>query len=302
MAKCDLVAAREDDSIAWVYCPSFGAAVLFAVLFALSTIAHIVQALRFRKKFCWTIIMAGLWETTGFAVRSYSAREFRGLGHFIPQQLLIILAPVWTNAFVYMVAGRMIHFLIPDKKVVGISARRLTLIFVMCDILSFLIQSSSSSLMSSDNYSTVKIGIKVYMAGVGVQEFFIVLFSILAGRFQNLMNRIDLISPSPYPWRRLLYTLYAALGLITVRIIFRLVEYTDGEYSHVASYEAYFYCLEALPMILSLFIFNIVHPGIVLVGPDSEFPKKVKKTKQGQVREEILEEEPNGTPASTDAL
>ncbi len=181
MAKCDLVAAREDDNIAWVYCPSFGAAVLFAVLFALSTVAHIVQAFRFHKvrcktwtircphahnsqqKFCWTIIMAGLWETAGFAVRSYSAREFRGLGHFIPQQLLIILAPLWTNAFVYMVAGRMIHFLIPEKKVVGISARRLTLTFVMCDILSFLIQGSSSSLMSSNNHSTVKIGIRICM-------------------------------------------------------------------------------------------------------------------------------------------
>jgi len=116
-----------------------------------------------QQKFCWTIIMAGLWETAGFAVRSYSATEFRGLGHFIPQQLLIILAPLWTNAFVYMVAGRMIHFLIPEKKVVGIGARRLTLIFVLCDILSFLIQGSSSSLMSSDNHSTVKIGIKICM-------------------------------------------------------------------------------------------------------------------------------------------
>jgi len=140
------------------------------------------------------------------------------------------------------------------------------------------------------------------MAGVGVQEFFIVLFSILAGRFQYLMNRINLANASPYPWRRLLYTLYAVLSLITVRIIFRLVEYTDGEYSHVASYEAYFYCLEALPMIVSLFLFNIIHPGIVLVGPDSEFPKKVKKAKKGKVREEMLEEEPNGTPVSMVAL
>src|SRR5882757_6050754 len=118
------------------------------------------------------------------------------------------------------------------------------------------------------------------MAGVGVQEGFIVLFTILAGRFQYQMNQVELIYPSPYPWRRLLYTLYVALALITVRIIFRLVEYTDGEYSHVASYEAYFYCLEALPMIISLVIFNIVHPGFVLVGPSSEFPKKVKKSRE----------------------
>lgn len=105
--------------------------------------------------------MAGLWETSGFAVRSYSARQFRGLGHFIPQQLLIVLAPIWTNAFVYMVAGRMIHFLIPERKIFGIGARKLTIIFVVLDIFAFLIQGSSSSLMSSDNSDSVKIGIKI---------------------------------------------------------------------------------------------------------------------------------------------
>ncbi|KIX10031.1 uncharacterized protein Z518_01112 [Rhinocladiella mackenziei CBS 650.93] len=277
--KCDLVAAREDDSIAWVYCPSFGAAVLFAVLFGLSTILHIIQAVNFRKKFCWVIIMAGLWETAGFAVRSYSAKQFRGLGHFIPQQLLIILAPLWVNAFVYMVAGRMIYFLIPEKKVFGISAHRLTLIFVILDIFAFLVQGSSSSLMTSDDYDTIRIGIDIYMAGVGVQELFIVLFTILAARFQWHMNQIERVHPVRHRWRSLLYPLYVALGLITVRIIFRLVEYTDGEYSYVARYEAFFYCLEALPMVVSLAMFNVWHPAMVLVGPESEFPKRVKKSR-----------------------
>ena len=118
------------------------------------------------------------------------------------------------------------------------------------------------------------------MAGVGVQECFIVLFTILAIRFQRKMNQIELVRLSPYPWKRLLYVLYAALTLITVRIIFRLVEYTDGDESHVAVHEAYFYCLEALPMIVSLVIFNVVHPALVLVGPESEFPKRVKKPRK----------------------
>lgn len=95
-------------------------------------------------------------------MRSVSAREIYGLWHFIPQQLLIILAPIWLNAFVYMVLGRMIHFLIPEQKIFGVSARRLTLIFVLLDVFSFLIQGSSSSLMSSDNSPhLVRIGINV---------------------------------------------------------------------------------------------------------------------------------------------
>lgn len=117
------------------------------------------------------------------------------------------------------------------------------------------------------------------MAGVGLQEFFIVVFVALTGRFQYRMTQMELVRPVHHRWRRLVYTLYIALGLITVRIIFRLAEYNDGEYSHVAMHEAYFYCLEALPMIVSLAMFNALHPALVLTGPDSEFPKKVKKSR-----------------------
>ena len=58
-----------------------------------------------------------------------------------------------------------------------------------------------------------------------------------------------------------------------------------------------FYILEAGPMTLCMFIFNIFHPGTVLVGDESEFPKKEKKKARGSEdtqREMIrLEERPH---------
>ena len=33
-------------------------------------------------------------------------------------------------------------------------------------------------------------------------------------------------------------------------------------------------------MLFALFLFNLVHPGRILIGPDSEFPKKVKLSKE----------------------
>jgi hypothetical protein len=50
-------------------------------------------------------------------------------------------------------------------------------------------------------------------------------------------------------------------------------------------HEAPFYCLEALPMFSALLLWNIFHPGQVLVGPDSEFPKKEKKSKKSKKSE-----------------
>ncbi|PGG96137.1 hypothetical protein GX51_07974 [Blastomyces parvus] len=275
MGRCDF--NRESDKIGWFYCPSIEAAILFVSLFAATTVAHIIQWYTFRKRVSWVIVMAALWETAGFAFRIVSARKIEGLWHFIPQQLFIILAPVWLNAFVFMVMGRMIYFFIPEKKIFGISAQRLTLIFVLLDVFSMLVQASSSSLMSSDDPKMVKIGINVYMGGIGLQELFIVLFLVLAGRFQYLMTQMERYQPFDLPWRRLLYSLYAGLILITIRIIYRLVEYSSGVETGLATSETAFYCLEAVPMFFGFVLFNVVHPGIVLVGPESEFPKKDKK-------------------------
>ena len=33
-------------------------------------------------------------------------------------------------------------------------------------------------------------------------------------------------------------------------------------------------------MLFALLLFNVVHPGRILTGPDSEFPKKVKLSKE----------------------
>ncbi|KKZ65264.1 hypothetical protein EMCG_08871 [[Emmonsia] crescens] len=278
MGRCDF--DRNTEDIGWLYCPSVEAAILFTSLFAATSLAHMFQWYTSRKKFCWVIVIAALWETAGFALRIVSAKTINGLWPFIPQQLLIILAPVWLNAFVFMVMGRMIYFYIPEKKIFGISAQRITVVFVLLDVFSMIVQSSSASFMSSDNPNLAKIGINVYMGGIGLQELFIIMFFVLAGRFQYLMNKLEIYQPQHFPWRRLLYSLYAALILITIRIIYRLVEYSSGLETGLATSEAAFYCLEAVPMFFGLAVFNVVHPGIALVGPESEFPKKQKRDKK----------------------
>ncbi|WEW55128.1 hypothetical protein PRK78_000556 [Emydomyces testavorans] len=229
--------------------------------------------------------MASLWETAGFALRAYSTQRLRSLEIFAPAQILIILAPLWLNAFVYMVLGRMIYFFLPEKKCFGISARKLTLLFVLLDITAFLAQGAAGSLLSGENSADAKnIGKNLYMGGVGLQEFFIIVFFGLAIRFQHKMNYVDAIHPPPYPWRPLLYTVYSGLILITIRIIYRLCEYSQGINTPLAKSEAAFYVLDATTISTAIFLFNIFHPGRFLVGPESEFPKKEKKKRKSSRR------------------
>lgn len=151
----------NDPKAQWSYCPSLGAAILFTILFGSTTCAHVAQAVIYRKKFCWVvsptpsslfpslchhrkrvltyhlalqIIMGSLWEFVGFILRDLSVQNQTQVEYYLFQQLLVLLAPLWINAFAYMVLGRMVHTFVPGQKVMGIKARRLTLYFVLLDI------------------------------------------------------------------------------------------------------------------------------------------------------------------------
>ncbi|KAF8180780.1 RTA1 like protein-domain-containing protein [Mycena galopus ATCC 62051] len=270
----------------FLYCPSFPAAVLFSALFGLTTLGHIVQAFYYRKKFCWVIIMGGLWETAGLVLRVFSVLHTTSEGYSTPSQLIIILAPLWINAFLYVLMARFVNFFIPEKRIGGVGARRLSLLFVLLDITSFLVQAGGGSLIDSNTPKIALLGIHIYMGGIGLQQLFILGFTGLAVRFHYKMKRIG----GTTEWKRPLYLMYASLALITLRIIYRLIEFSSGIDSPLTMHEAPFYTLDALPMFVALLLWNIFHPGQVLVGPDSEFaPKPKKKSKKEKRREKDLE-------------
>lgn len=52
----------------------------------------------------------------------------------VESSLLVLLAPLWVNAFVYMVFGRMVYFFLPEQKIVGIRAIHMAKWFVWLDI------------------------------------------------------------------------------------------------------------------------------------------------------------------------
>jgi hypothetical protein len=308
----------------YFYCPSFPAAIVFTVLFALTTIVHLIQAIHYRKKFCWVLIMAGIWETAGLTFRVLSVLHPTSQTFGFPSQLLILLAPIWINAFDYVVMSRVIY-VFADQRVLGIGARRLALIFVLLDITfvfslpylsspelisfscsAFLMQAAGGSFTNNEDPKVVLMGLHIYMGGIGLQECFVLLFIAVVTRFHYKMLRPDIAStvtdighktassypldsaesqvtrPAPGAWKRAVYPMYASLALITLRIVFRLVEFSSGVISPITQTEVPFYVLEALPMFVALALWNVWHPGQVLVGPDSEFPKVSRAQKRAE--------------------
>lgn len=103
------------------YYPSFGAAILFSIIFGISLCLHVVQAIAWRKvssmssmpgrgcalilvqKFCWVIIMGVAWETVAFILRIVSTRHQISQGIFTPSFLLVFLAPLCKFAALALV-------------------------------------------------------------------------------------------------------------------------------------------------------------------------------------------------------
>lgn len=300
----------------WLYSPSFSAAIAFSVLFGVLTVTHIVLAGIYRKPFCWVIVMGVVWELTAFILRALGSHDQQNEAYGIAANILFLLAPLWINAFVYMTAGRLVYMLHPDKSIWRLKAMSVGKYFVWLDVFSFLVQGVGGLMLNpSSSANTQTIGKNIYMTGMGVQQLFILLFIAVIVRFhldavkleqQGLLGSGHDGKRNSW-WKLLTYTMYIVLVLITIRIIFRLVEFSGGinpDNNRLPFVEAYALGLDAVPMLIAAFLLAVVHPGTVLKGPESQFPsrkeRKVERVARKAEKKEIKEAKKRGDYSGSD--
>lgn len=153
----------------------------------------------------------------------------------------------------------------------------------------FMVQLAGASMASGDNLTHDEImrGLHIYMIGVGVQQAFIIAFLGLLIRFQMIYKRENPITTANAKLPlQLVYVLYAVLALITVRIIFRLVEYASGYDTGIPTHEVYTFVFESAPMFFAVLLLNIVHPGRVMPGKENQIPGR--KERKQMIKEGLL--------------
>ncbi|XEV05659.1 hypothetical protein FSHL1_010946 [Fusarium sambucinum] len=126
------------------FVPSKEANIVFVVLFAITTLLHVLQLWRTRTWYLIPLVVGGVCEVIGYIGRVLNTNEEPGcwtMGPYIMQSVLILIAPALFAASIYMILGRIIlltdgehHSLIPRKW--------LTKLFVFGDVASFMLQSS----------------------------------------------------------------------------------------------------------------------------------------------------------------
>lgn len=79
--------------------------------------------------------MSGLIQTCTYVFRVLSILNPANYSYYALWFVLMLVAPLWTNAFVYMVVGRMVWNFTDDARVLRVRPWRFGLFFVILDIM-----------------------------------------------------------------------------------------------------------------------------------------------------------------------
>ncbi|KAK4864379.1 hypothetical protein LT330_009906 [Penicillium expansum] len=244
----------------WKYLPSIPAAVIFLVLFAAATTFHFWKLHRTKAWFCLAFSIGGLFEVIGYAARVAAHNSTDSVIVFAIQNVFLLLGPTLFAASVYMTLARIICSVHAEKHSL-VRIKWLTKIFVMGDVVSFLVQGGASGLMATGNNQ--KMGSNIVVAGLVIQVIMFGLFIVTSIVFEVRMRRSPPVEAfdEGINWMRHLRTLYAVSALILVRSIFRVVEYAAGNDGYPLTHEWMLYVFDSVLMIISMLIWGIWHPG-----------------------------------------
>lgn len=278
-----------DDPNAFVfyrYVPSQAAAIIFVLAFLTTTVLHCLQCIRSRTWYLVPLITGGFCkfirrvpsnhplsvrvthnvtgEVVGYVGRAMSAKDQWALTPYIIQSMLLLIAPAFFAASVYMILGRIILATDGEKHSV-VRKLWLTKIFVTGDVISLLAQSAGGGIMSSGSLSTMHTGEKIVVFGLFVQLIFFGFFMYASIMFYIHIGKAPTsksLDPD-VPWRRHLWILMVVSLSIFARSIFRVIEYCSGNDGYLLKHEIFLYLFDSCLMLLVMVLFNACHPSEV---------------------------------------
>ncbi|KAJ9662804.1 hypothetical protein H2201_005885 [Coniosporium apollinis] len=258
------MASDEPESV-WPSDHSTVLAIVAAVLYLIPTCVLCWETIiRYRSWFFSCVVFGSGLEVGGYIARAVSTRQVDQIPPYAVQSSLIILAPIFIAAGNYLLIGRLIRaVLVPSRhRILGLRADRITRTFVICDIISFLIQVSGSGLASSGDWEgdTATTGINVLIGGLATQVatfgfFLLILSSFHAQTLQHTRRS------APRGWRRIFIAICISSALIMIRCVYRVVEFAMGIEGYPFTHEWMFYVFESLPMLPAIAVFCLFHPA-----------------------------------------
>ncbi|KAF9027742.1 RTA1 like protein [Hymenopellis radicata] len=272
------------DSI-YNYVPSRTVAIIFVVLFAVSTTAHVGQAIFHRLWWAFpTICLAGVMEILGWSGRLWSSYSPSLNTPFQIQIVCTIMAPTPLVAASFLILGRIIHRLGPAFS--RLSPRNYSIIFVSCDLISLIVQGIGGGIASAaDNEADANKGGNVMLGGIVFQLVVITFYALFAAEFiwryytdrpvSSFSKTSEYSIDKPAHFRGvlsrklslMLIALVFEAVFLYIRAIYRTIELSDGWNGKIISTQVYFNVFDGAMIVLAIYTLNLFYPGFLLAEP-----------------------------------
>ncbi|CVK84547.1 related to Rtm1p [Fusarium proliferatum] len=201
------------------YNPSQGPAYAFLGLFGAAGIAHFIMMFPYRSAFPIPMIIGCGMEATAYWFRSRSHNNLRQTLPFLIQNLLVLVAPPFLAATIYMSLGRITRAL-KAQEVSLISLRWITKLFVLVDLICFVTQTAGAIMSGSEDVDEAKRGQTIIIGGLVLQILAFALFIICTLTLQLRIRAsppVHCVAGVIAHYRRYFIALYCTSGLFFVR-------------------------------------------------------------------------------------
>ena len=248
--------------------PAYFGAIIMFLLFFVACFFNI----RHRKAYyMWIVPISALFEGIGYSIRIHSIRHPGKLGFYIGGSFPMIVVPIALAFINYLVFGRILKAY--GRKALFLRPAWIAAIFLVSDVLAFLLQAGASGLLASSDASMQKTGKNIIIAGFILQLVFFTIFIWLTLHAYFISPRFRL-----YRVRSLhqcFIGLWVTIGLIFCRNIYRAIEYIAPRTSYIPSHEWTFYIFEFTLIALSIIAYCVYHFGRVFPN-DGEWIKDLQ--------------------------
>ncbi|KAK2684082.1 RTA-like protein [Fusarium oxysporum f. sp. vasinfectum] len=197
------------------YNPSQGPAYAFLGLFGAAGIAHFIMMFPYRAAFPIPMIIGCGMEAAAYWFRSRSHDNLRQTLPFLIQNLLVLVAPPFLAATIYMSLGRITRALKAQEASL-ISLRWITKLFVLVDLICFATQTAGAIMSGSEDLEEAKRGQTIIIGGLVLQILAFALFIICTLTLQIRLRSnppVQCVAGVVTHYRRYFIALYCTSGL-----------------------------------------------------------------------------------------
>ncbi|KAI9764825.1 MAG: hypothetical protein M1839_005702 [Geoglossum umbratile] len=252
----------------WYYAPNKGAPIAFAVFFAVSGCVHIWQCFKYK---CWKVggllPWAAILFVAGFVLREIGAYHYDRLNIFISSTVFLLVAPPVYEGANYFLLGRILYY-VPYHT--PIHPGRVVTTFIGIDAVIGALTGNGASYVSNSSLTEKKMnmGKNLLKAALLLQLASMGAFVAIAARYQYKCRKTNVLNRN---LKTVLIVLYTSCTLITIRTIYRTVEYFEvaslnahtnfKKISPIIKHEPFFWVFESTLMLLNSVLMNSFHPS-----------------------------------------